>query len=723
MRARLSSLVVCAFLGVSASSTIHSEPGARTKRLKPTIKAAVGLAVSPPARSLKPAVRTETPLPSEAAAPSDTDDAIEMINLPLPKGDASSLQVRGAAPGQALVDAVVQTAAPSLLAPAPSLTFDGINNVDNANAFGFRVLPPDTNGDVGPNHYVQMVNLLVRVFDKAGTPLTAPFKLSSLFGSLGGICSTNDNGDPVVLYDPLADRWLLSQFAFMPTGLPPYHMCIAISTTGDPTGSYFVYDFVTPGAEFPDYPKFGVWPDAYYMNANQFTNFGPFNGTGAYAFERAKMLVGDPSASFIYFNLDLASHPEGVGGMLPSDVDGPTPPGGVPNVFAYFTALNFGDPADGLRLFDFHADFAVPANSTFTERPESTYAAPVPVAAFDPTFNSLSGPCPPSTIGFNSRDDIDQPPIPLEPTASCNAKLDAIGDRLLHRMQYRNFGSHESLTVNHSVDVNSTPFASTTGHQAGVRYYELRRTAGGAFAVNEQATFAPDTDHRWMGSAAMDGNGNLAVGYSVSSTTTFPSIRYAGRLATDPAGGLFQGEATLHAGAGSQANSASRWGDYSGLSVDPADDCTFWYTNEYYNATSPEGRIPCPGLVIPSFSNACWSTRIGSFRFPTCISGASVSPTTLWPPNHKMVRVTVSYTAGAGASCSLAVTSDEPVTGPGCGNKSPDWVVQDANHVLLRAERCGTGDGRVYTITITCTSSGGSNSAAVTVTVPHDQGN
>ncbi len=712
MKRLLVGLFACAFVWPLAVAVTHTQDSsAQTgQELKPILVRATGFAVSPPLSSLTPPKRVLAPQAAVAV------DAYETVNFPLPKGEArgQSPQTLGAAP-QAQADPVVQMFAPTLAAPSPSLTFNGINNLDNANAFGFRVLPPDTNGDVGPNHYVQIVNLLFRVYNKSGTPLTAPLKLSSLFAALGGICSTNDNGDPVVLYDPLADRWLLSQFAFQTGFPPPYHECIAISKTPNPTGAYFLYDFVTPGNEFPDYPKLGVWPDGYYMTVNQFTNGGPFNGTGAYAFDRKKMLLGNPSASLIYFNLNLATHPEGIGGALPSDLDGPAPPAGTPNTFAYFTAVNFGDPADGLRLFDFHVDFAVPANSTFTERPESSYAAPVPVAAFDPTLNSLSGLCSVGTFDF--RDDIDQPLIPGNPAASCNAKLDGIADRLMHRMQYRNFGTYESLVVNHTVDVNFTPSVSTTGHQAGVRYYELRRTGGGPFSVNDQGTFAPDTDHRWMGSAAMDGSGNLAVGYSVSSTITYPSLRYAGRLASDPPGGLFQGEATLWAGAGSQGNAASRWGDYSGLTVDPTDQCTFWYTNEYYNTTNSVGQIPC-GIL----STACWSTRIGRFRFPTCIANASVTPSVLWPPNHKLVTVTVNYAAGAGTSCSLDVASNEPVNGTGDGDTAPDWIVLDSHHVRLRAERAGNGTGRIYTITVTCSDNAGSNSADVTVKVPHDMG-
>ncbi|PWU25252.1 MAG: hypothetical protein C5B48_02270 [Candidatus Rokuibacteriota bacterium] len=474
---------------------------------------------------------------------------------------------------------------PASSAPSPSVNVDALSSQDNFNVFGGRVLPPDTNGDVGPNHYVQTVNLLFRVYDKAGAPLIPPKKMSSLFAPLGGICSTNDQGDPIVLYDGLADRWLLSQFAFTNTGVPPYHQCIAISQTGDPTLGYYLYDFVMPNANFNDYPHFGVWPDGYYMTDNQFLFGGPFNGDGVFAFDRLKMLVGDPGASFIYFRLPND------GGMLPADLDGLTPPPpGTPNYIAEFTSKLFGDPIDGMKIFEFHADFANPAASTLTLRPES----PIPVAAFDP--RSPSG-----------RNVIEQPP----PAGATNS-LDAIQDRLMHRLQYRNFGGYESLVTTHTVNVSGVVPSTQATHQAGVRYYEFRRS-GAAFSVAEQATFNPDAGsgtgtNRWMGSAAQDASGDLAVGYSVSGLTTFPSIRYAGRLASDPPNGLFQGETTLVAGTGVQRSTSGRWGDYSGLTVDPSDDCTFWYTTEYYTAASQ------------ATSTAGWLTRIGSFRFPSCVS-------------------------------------------------------------------------------------------------------
>jgi len=508
------------------------------------------------------------------------------------------------------LDEALQTSAPTVNIPAPNVTFEGLGRTENIAAGFGNLSPPDTNGDVGPNHYVQQTNLLVRVWNKAGTPLTAPFRLSSLWavanGGPGGQCAASDAGDPVVLYDPLADRWLLSQFAFASQTAAPYHQCIAISKTPDPTGAYFLYDFITGGTtggnEFPDYPHLGVWPDGYYMMVHQFTLGGPFNGTGAYSFNRAKMLAGDPTANYIYFNLNLASHPEGIGGSLPSDLDGVNPPpAGRPNTFVYFTTTEFGDPATGLRLFDFHSDFAVPANSTFTERPESTYPVPLAVAPF-----SIVHP-----TGNNGRAAVPQP----SPAAASTTALDAITDRLMHRLQYRNQGGYETLVLTHTV---GAPASTTFGtFRAAPRYYELRRTLpAGNFAIQEQATFAPaDNVSRWMSSAAEDNQGNLALGYSVSSGAAggnvFPGIRYAGRLATDPAGGLFQGEGTIINGSGTQRSTGNRWGDYSMLAVDPSDDCTFWYTQEYYT------------LAGQTASTVGWQTRVGSFKFSQCTSPAT----------------------------------------------------------------------------------------------------
>jgi uncharacterized repeat protein (TIGR01451 family) len=505
-------------------------------------------------------------------------------------------QADASADGGLKRDAAIQSNIPAPNMPAPIQSFEGLGRAENIAAGFGNLSVPDTVGDVGPNHYVQQDNLLVRVWDKSGTPLTAPFKLSSLFTTLGGECAQPDRGNPLVLYDPLADRWMLSQFAFASQTAAPYHQCIAISKTGDPTGAYYLYDFVTAGNEFPEYPHLGVWTDGYYMTVNQFTLGTTFNGEGVYSFDRIKMLAGDPTAGYVYFNLSLANYPEVIGGMLPSDLDGLTPPpAGRPNTFVYFTTTDFGNPANGLRLFDFHADFTTPANSTFTERTESTYNAPLAVAPFSVV----------TPTGNQGRQAVPQP----SPAAAASTALDAITDRLMHRLQYRNQGGYETLVLTHTV---GAPASTTFGtFRAAPRYYELRSTASGPFQVQEQATYAPaDGVSRWLASAAEDNQGNLAIGFNVSSGAAggnvFPGIRYAGRLATDPAGGLFQGEATLIDGTGVQTSTGNRWGEYSALTVDPSDDCTFWYTAEYYTA---EGQAA---------SVVGWQTRIGSFKFPTC---------------------------------------------------------------------------------------------------------
>jgi hypothetical protein len=457
--------------------------------------------------------------------------------------------------------------------PAPSVSFDGLSSNDNAAAYGFRILPPDTFGDVGPNHYVQAVNALVRVFDKTGNALTPPFKLSSVFAPLNTSCAMRNDGDPIVLYDALTDRWLLSQFC---NQIPPFRQMIAVSKTGDPTGEYYVYEFVMPNNKLNDYPKFGVWSDAFYMTTDEFFG-GDYAGTGIFAFDKNKMLVGDPLANYIYF--DLASPTTlRIGGMLPTDFDGlRAPPAGAPNIFVGYTANEYGDAQDALRLFEFHADFQNPNNSTFSERAES----PLTVAPFDPTSN-------------DGRTDILQP--------SPGERLDSQSDRLMYRVGYRNFGTHESLVLNQTV--RTSPIGST--YRAGVRVYELRK-ANNVFSVHEQTTVGDNEISRWMAGAAQDHQGNLAIGYSTASEGKKPSIVYTGRAASD-APGVFRQEKFLIEGTGVQRAFGFRWGDYSGLSIDPADDCSFWITNEYYTLASEEE------------SDFGWLTRIGKFRFDECVN-------------------------------------------------------------------------------------------------------
>jgi hypothetical protein len=410
--------------------------------------------------------------------------------------------------------------------------------------------PPDTNGAAGATQFVQWVNLDFAVFAKAtGNLLAGPTAGNTLWSGFGGPCQTSNDGDPIAQYDKAAGRWVLAQ----PVFTSPFMYCIAVSTTSDATGTYNRYAFSMPN--FPDYPKLGVWPDGYYASFNMFSG-NSFVGARACAFDRSAMLAGT-AATMVCFQESSS-----VASLLPSDLDGATaPPTGSPNFFLRFAS-------NALNLFRFHVDFANTANSTFTG------PVNIPVAAF--TEACSGGAC------------IPQP--------STSQKLDSLADRLMYRLAYRNRSGVESLLVNHSVFVSG----NRKGQVDGVRWYEVR-SPNGTPTVFQQGTFSPNATSRWMGSIAMDKVGNIAVGYSASSKTVFPSIFFTGRVPTDPLGTL-QSENNIQNGAGSQLSNLSRWGDYSSISVDPVDDCTFWYTNEY--------------LMNNGTFN--WSTRIASFKFPSC---------------------------------------------------------------------------------------------------------
>lgn len=435
-----------------------------------------------------------------------------------------------------------------LVATTAGLNFAGLGQGD----YGFNVgsAPPDTTGAVGATQFVQWVNTSLVVFSKTnGAKLLGPISGNQLFTNLGGRCATTNDGDPIVNYDKAANRWVLTQFV----ASSPYLQCVAVSQTSDATGAYNLYAFTLPN--FGDYPKLSVWPDAYYISFNVF-NGNTFAGARACAYDRAKMLTG-AAATQVCFQLSTS-----YGGLLPADLDGATaPPAGSPNYF-----VNFG--TSKLNVWKFHADFATPANSTFTGPTALT------VASFTTACGS-TGTC------------IPQPGV--------TQKLDSLSDRLMYRLAYRNLGGTQSLLLNHSVRVGTKTTSPT-----GIRWYELRLN-GTTPSVYQTGTYSPDTTHRWMGSIAMDKVGNIAVGYSASSGSVYPSIRYSGRAPGDALGTL-QAENTIIAGSGSQNGSLSRWGDYSTMSVDPVDDCTFWYTTEYEAARG-------------SFN---WSTRIASFKFPSC---------------------------------------------------------------------------------------------------------
>jgi len=480
----------------------------------------------------------------------------------------------------------LQGAAPAI--PAPLLTFEGVSNEDNFNLFGFRVAPPDPVGDVGPNHYVEMINLVFAVYDKQGNKLLGPVDTGTLWQGFSIPDCTDPSGDPVVLYDQLEDRWLLSQFT---TRGPIYYNCVAISQTGDPTGAYFRYAF-SAGPFFPDYPKYGVWRKSYVLTSRDFGNDGSY-GISVYALEKNKMIAGNPNARSVHFFLDSAV----VGlnligdGLLPADIDGEHQPkdgAAIPVIGTQDDGGGYGAPSDGLNVWELSIKWQ------FSPVAAIAFRGSLPVDSFDSIFpcGVVPGSQPPS-----ARDCLPEPGV-----TDGSRYLDILSyrQRPTWRLAYRNFGTYEALVTNQSVE--ALPGV------AGVRWYEIRRT-NGQYSVFQQGTYAPnDGVHRWMGSIAMDHTGNMALGYSVvNGVDVRPGIRYTGRSAGDAPGQMTLGEGTIIDGTGVQLTTSSRWGDYTSMNVDPTDDCTFWYVNEYYQVDGVIGVNTAP-----------FQTRIGSFRLPNC---------------------------------------------------------------------------------------------------------
>jgi hypothetical protein len=433
----------------------------------------------------------------------------------------------GGGGGTSWSDPDLQQSYPASSLPAATLTFDGIG----ANGS----IPPDTNLAVGATQAVEVVNTEYAVYDKStGARTLGPAAVHTIFTSLGGMCGSSDGGDPIVLYDQGAGRWLISQLEYN-SSFSSNLVCVAVSTTSDATGNYNLYSF-NFGGNFPDYPKFGVWTDAYYFSANMFRNGSSFIGAQACAFNRSAMLNGSPAAAVCF------QGGTSVYSLLPAHLDGGTsPPAASPDFYLQFVS-------NALNLYKYHVDFATPANSTFTR---STLA----VGSFHEACGG--GAC--------------------VPQSGTTKQLDSLGDRLMYRLSYRNLGSYESLLVNHSVQVSSA------NNQTGVRWYEIRNP-GTTPTVYQQSTFSPDASvYRWMGSIAQDKQGNMLLGYSSSNASLFPAIGFTGRLASDPLNQM-EPEGLIWAGGGSQTT-YSRWGDYSSMAVDPTDDCTFWYATEYLPST------------------------------------------------------------------------------------------------------------------------------------------
>jgi Bacterial Ig-like domain (group 3) len=545
------------------------------------------------------------PAASQEASPASRVTYPVQLSGPLSVGNLPSQTQRPAPPREiplyrppvrprpgTVADPVLQTST-STAATAQTLgQWEGLG--EGYPGFTVTAVPPDPNIAVGPNHIVQWVNNALVIFDKQGRQVQAPVSDSTFWGVLSTCYQGGGFSDPIIQYDRAADRWLVGEVAIplLPPLIGQYAQCFAVSKTSDPTfvsdangnnTSYYIWAYGF-GTNINDYPKIGVWPDGYYVTWNIFQNGTTFTGPEVCAWKRTDMLNGVSAPAFVCFQL---SSP--YASLLPSDLDGATaPPAGSPNFLLDI------DPSSGaLNLWKFHVDFTNTKNSTFT--------GPTSIAG----VALFTAPC------LNTQDCIPQP--------GTTRKLDALGDRLMYRLAYRNFGDHESIVANHTV--------LTAGGNTGVRWYEVRSPNGTA-AIYQQGTFAPDTDNRWMGSIAMDQAGNIGVGYSVASSATYPSIRYTGWQVGNSLGTL-QAETSLVAGGGSQTG-YNRWGDYSAMRIDPSDDCTLWYTQEYQATTQ----------------SADWNTRIGSFKFSSCGQALTSTTTTLASsPNPSTYGQLVTFTA------------------------------------------------------------------------------
>jgi hypothetical protein len=448
-------------------------------------------------------------------------------------------------------------------APAPLQNFDGLDL-----PAGGGWVPPDPNGDIGPNHYIQAVNIALGIYNKTGTQLAA-LSYNTLFAGGFAPCNTSNYGDPIVLYDAISDRWIAIDFAYSNRS-GPFYECIAVSKTADPvSGGWWLYtvDVSTPTPPTPgvywfnDYPKLAVWSDGIYMSANMYNAAGTILETvRVFVFNRDDLISGAPTGlRNAYFD---------VGGsyftLLPSNLRGALPPSGTPAFFASIDEPNL------LHLWKFQV------TNWGTLPPTAAFTGPTNL-----TVGNFTMPCYAASVRY------------CVPQLGTTQRVDALGDRLMMQLQYRNLGGVESLWVNHSVAANAA-----VGYPTGVRWYEIHNPNGSP-SVYQQGTFQPDSNYRWMGSLAVDQQGNMALGYSVSSAGMYPAIRYTGRFVTDPLGKLCVTETSLIEGTGSQQGGPApvRWGDYSAMTIDPLDGLTFWYTNEYFSTTG-----------------SVWRTRIGSFK-------------------------------------------------------------------------------------------------------------
>jgi hypothetical protein len=460
----------------------------------------------------------------------------------------------------------------------PASVSIGLNILGVGNGFPnyqVNLAPPDTNAAVGDTQVVQWVNVSYAVFDKTtGAIDIGPVAGNQLWSGFGGYCQSSNDGDIIAQWDHMAHRWVLHQNVIYSN---PATACFAISTTPDATGTYYRFAFPLYNQNndsFPDYPKLGTWTTSYVQTQNNFGGGGTNSNPCVY--NRIKMLAGDPTAGQVCFQLH-ADH-----SLLPADIDSPTAP---PNGQDAFLIGTLGIPdSSHIAVYSIHIDWSNPSGATITGDNHSQLVAV-------PPYNVT-------------------PQGAVVPQLGTTDRLGGLGDRLMYRFAYYNepFPTtpptsplntpHQHWYVNHSV-------RSSTG-QIGVRWYEFRtlqnRVPVTALSVFQSGTYAPDTNYRWMGSIAQDKVGDIALGYSLSSSTMYPSIAFTGRTTSDPLGQM-EAEQIIWAGTGSQADTSNRWGDYSSMAIDGSDGCTFWYTTEYY--------------VVPGDSFN-WSTRLASLKFSNC---------------------------------------------------------------------------------------------------------
>jgi hypothetical protein len=481
---------------------------------------------------------------------------------------------RHAVRGPWQLDPVLQKEALPEVGATQGASFDGIA------VTGW--IPPDNNLAVGPNHILETVNTSVAVYSKNGTLLSGPTNIPTIFAAIGGLC-TQYVVDPIVLYDRPADRWVIAGIGL--DYVSSYGQCVAVSTTNDPTGSYSLY-FYSFGSTLNDYDKVSVWATA--SNSAYLVTYNLNGGTADICgFDRDKMLVGNSKAAQL-----CKTAPANESSYLPSDMDGPTvPPDGTPGLFLTWQNNNPGQ----LYLRKLTLNFA---------SSKATLSTPTTINVANDNLSCGSG--------FGT----------CVPQPGTSQLLDTLGDRLMYRFAIRHFSDHDRAVVSHAVQ---------NGSQVAFRWYELYDPAGNV-TLNQQGSFAPDTTYRWMGSMAEDQSGNIGVGYSASSSSVYPAIRFTGRVPSDPPGSL-ESEASIQEGAGSQTGGtyANRWGDYTAMQVDPSDDCTFWYVNEYEQASG--------------YRN--WTTRVASFAFPGCGGGGGGPQVTLVPTSLKWGKILVGVKSGA----------------------------------------------------------------------------